>query len=410
MIGLRRIDTIDCSKLLSLDLDHLTWLPIFMVTVVVLNISVFWDPLTFGGLSRMFVGGTVLSFLVMLFLYLRKGSMSSFVAICILMVLILLATSIINNTDIRRAFIDGCSLIFVAMVCDFFRDRFKVVIFAFAFAFSLCAYMNFAHMMTHPELWIVTEYKSGATYLLGGNYNQMGSRLICAICTSILCLKYSKWWIVNVIGVTIASIVPLAIVGSMTSLTGIFLFLVFCFIPSNKIIKLSVAVLIGLVILFQIFVCFQGKGLEGNPLAVFIIQDVIGKDLTFTYRTDMWEGASHLFYNSPIFGYGVVDNDWYNIHLSSWAKGPHNTIWGILINGGVILLAFFTYLNYQVFSKLFSTHDKYILIIFAAMACLYLMMVMEVYPMILIISLLSLAYHANLTAWNPQRVNNKHNE
>lgn len=410
MIGLRKIDTIDCSKLLSLDLDNMTWLPVFMVSAVVLNISVYWDPQAFGGLSRLFVGSTVLSFVVMLFLCLRRGTMSRFVAFSILMVLVLLATSIISKNDIRRACIDGCSVAFIAMVCDYFKDRYKVVIYAFAFAFSLCAYMNFIHMLTHPELWIVTEYKSGATYLLGGNYNQMGSRLICAICTSILCMKYSRWWIVNAFGVTVVSILPLAIVGSMTSLTGIFLFLIFCFIPSNNFIKLGIIALIGLVILFQIFICFQGKGLEGNPLAVFIIQDILNKDMTFTYRTDMWENAKQLFFDSPIFGYGVVDGDWYNIHLSSWAKGPHNTIWDILINGGVILLSIYTYINYLVFSKLPSTHDKFSLIIFAAITSLNLMMVMEVYPLILIFSLLSLAYHSNHTACPPQGANNNHNE
>lgn len=404
MIGqLRKIDTIDCSRLLAIDLDHFTWLPIFMVIAVVVNTSVFMDPLVFGYLSYLVLAMTLSSFLFMLFIYLRQGEVSKFVAFTTLMVLTMLSTTIINANDIKGAFYNGCSLLFIAMACDYFKNRFKLIIIAFAIAFSLCAYWNFLHVISHPELWIITEGKSANGYLLGGNYNQMGSRLICAICTSILCLKYSKWWIVNVIGVTIASILPLLIVGSMTSLTGIFLFLAFCLIPSKNLMKVSIAILIGSVILFQIFVCFQGKGLEGNPLAVYFIHDVLGKDLTFTYRTDMWEGTSKLFFESPIFGYGVVDTDWYNVHLSSLAKGPHNTIWGILINGGIILLAVFSHLNYLVFSKLPFSNDKYTLIIFAGMACLYLMMVMEVYPLLLIFSLMALAFYSYQTEWNQQR-------
>lgn len=403
MIGLRRIDAIDCSKLLSLDLDHLSWIPVFMVIAVVTNTSISWDQLEFSGLSYMVLAMMLSSFLFMLYLYIRQGSLSKFVAFTLLLVLIMLSSAIISANNIKSAFYDGCSLLFIAMACDYFKDRFKVIIISFAIAYSFCAYLNFVHTITHPELWIVTDLNITQGYLLGGNYNQMGSRLICAICTSILCLKYSKWWIINVIGVVIVSVVPLAVVGSMTSLTGIFIFLVFCLIPSKNIMKIGIFILIGIVIFFQIFVCFQGKGLENSPLAVYLIQDVLGKDLTFTYRTDMWEGARQLFFESPIFGYGLVDGDWYNIHLSSWAKGPHNMIWEILINGGVILLALFTYINFMVFSKLPSSSDKYTILIYACMGCLFLMMIMEVYPLLIIFSLLALAYYSYHTEWNPQR-------
>ena len=404
MFGLlKRIDAIDCSKLLILDLDHLSWIPVFMVIAVVTNTSISWDQLEFSGLSYMVLAMMLSSFLFMLYLYIRQGSLSKFVAFTLLLVLIMLSSAIISANNIKSAFYDGCSLLFIAMACDYFKDRFKVIIISFAIAYSFCAYLNFVHTITHPELWIVTDLNITQGYLLGGNYNQMGSRLICAVCTSVLCLQYSKKWMLNVIGVTIASIVPLAIVSSMTSLTGILMFLLFCFIPSKKLIKIGVAVLIGFVILFQIFVCFQGKGLEDNQFAVYFIQEVLGKDLTFTYRTDMWEGASNLFIDSPIFGYGAIDNDWYNIHLSSWATGPHNTIWEILIRGGVILLAVFTYINVMVFSKLPSSNDKYTILIYACMACLYLMMTMEVYPLLLIFSLLAMAYYSYHSEWNPQR-------
>ena len=404
MIGLlRRIDAKDYSKLLTIDLDHLSWLPVFMVIAVVVNTSVSWDPLVFGSLSYLILAMMLSSFLFMLYLYIRQGTLSKFVTFTLLLVLMMLSSSIIYANNIKTAFYDGCSLLFIAMACDYFKDRFKVIIIAFAIAYSFCAYLNFAHIITHPELWIVTDFKSSQGYLLGMNYNQMGSRLICAVCTSVLCLKYSKKWMLNVIGVTIVSIIPLFIVGSMTSLTGIFIFLVFCFIPSKNLIKVGIAVLIGIVILFQIFVCFQGKGLEDNQIAVYFIQEVLGKDLTFTHRTDMWEAASSLFFDSPIFGYGAIDNDWYNIHLSSWATGPHNTIWEILIRGGVLLLAVFTYINFLVFSKLLSSNDKYTILIYACMACLYLMMIMEVYPLLLIFSLLALAYYSHQSEWNPQR-------
>jgi O-antigen ligase len=248
--------------------------------------------------------------------------------------------------------------------------------------------------MTHPDLWIVDDLKSTQGYILGGNYNGMGCRLLCAVGTSVVCLKYSKWWIINVIPVTLISIVTLATVQSMTSLTGILLFLLFCFIPSRKLLKTGIITLIATVIFFQIFVCFQGKGIEHNSLIVWFVEDVLDKDITFTHRTYMWDAASKVFVDSPIYGYGLVDADWYYSHMSSFAKGPHNFIWGILIYGGIILLALFTYICYMAFIKLPATNDKSVLLIYAVAATMFTMMIMEVYPLPFIITLITFAYFA----------------
>jgi O-antigen ligase len=155
--------------------------------------------------------------------------------------------------------------------------------------------------------------------------------------------------------------------------------------------------LIAAIIFFQIFVCFQGKGIEHNSLAVWFVEDVLGKDITFTNRTYMWDAASKVFANSPIYGYGFVGADWYYSHMSSFAKGPHNFIWGILIYGGIILLALFTYICYMVFIKLPATNDRSVLLIYAAATAMFMMMIMEVYPPPFIITLLSLAFYAPRT-------------
>lgn len=406
---LTQLLTIDISHLLKINLRKWSVIPFLMIFTVVVKICIDINVIEMPMLSYLVLGLSLLSFFVMSAFYFRSGTISRYVAIIIIFQLAMFTSTVINGTDIKGCFYQGCLFIFIAMASDYYKNRYYLLICAFALSFSFCAYLNFYHLITHPDLWIVDELKEHQGYILGGNYNGMGCRLLCAVGTSMVCLKYSKWWIINVIPVTLISIVTLAIVRSMTSLTGILLCLLFCFIPSRKLLKTGIVALIATVILFQIFICFQGKGIEDNSFAVWFVEDVLGKDITFTHRTYMWDSASRVFVNSPIYGYGLVDADWYYSNMSSFAKGPHNFIWGILIYGGIILLAIFTYLCYMVFIKLHATKDRSTLLIYAFAAVMFFMMLMEVYPPPFIITLLTLAYYAprsqavaGLTAHNPE--------
>lgn len=389
---LAQLLTIDLENLLKMNLSKLTLIPVLMIFSVVVNMCL--TILEMQTLSYLMLGLSLLSFAVISIFYFKSGTISRYVAVIIMFQVMLFTSTVINGNDVKNCFYQGCTIIFIAIASDFFKERFYLLVCAFALSFSFCTYLNFYHLMTHPDLWIVDDLKSTQGYILGGNYNGMGCRLLCAVGTSVVCLKYSKWWIINVIPVTLISIVTLATVQSMTSLTGILLFLLFCFIPSRKLLKTGIITLIATVIFFQIFVCFQGKGIEHNSLIVWFVEDVLDKDITFTHRTYMWDAASKVFVDSPIYGYGLVNADWYYSHMSSFAKGPHNFIWGILIYGGIILLALFTYICYMVFIKLPATNDKSVLLIYAVAATMFTMMIMEVYPLPFIITLITFAYFA----------------
>jgi len=349
---LRSLSKINLGQLLRIDPQRQTLLPCLMILTVVVNKSISMDIVGILMLSYLIQALVLLSFVFMSYLFATLWTIST----------------IVNANDVKKCFYDSCSLIFIAMACDYYKKRFYMLIASFAIAFSVCAYLNFLHMLAHPELWIVEDLKTNQGYLLGGNYNGMGCRLLCAVGTSVTCLKYSKWWLINAIPVTLVSIATLVIVSSMTSL-----------------------------FLFQFFVCFQGKGIEQNPLAVYIVEDVFGKDITFTYRTYLWDSAATIFVNSPFYGYGNVDRDWYYSHMSAIAMGTHNYIWGVLVTGGILLLSIFSYISFLSYSKLFSTTERYALQLYAAATVLFLMMLMENYPHMFIFTLLLLPAFAPRT-------------
>lgn len=397
-VRLTQLPVIDVGKMLRIDLSKGVIVPFLMVFSVVVNMSIDITILEMPLLSYLVLAVALLSFVVMAVFYVRAGTISQYVGIIILFELLLFTSTVINGTDVKNCFYQGCMVIFIAMAVDYFKDRFYFLIAAFALAFSFCTYLNFFHMMTHPELWIVDDLKSNQGYILGGNYNGMGCRLLCAVAISVVCVRYSKWWLLNAIPVTLVSIVTLAIVKSTTSMAGILLFLLFCFIPSRQLAKIGIIALIATVMVFQIFVCFQGKGIENNAMAVWLVEDVLGKDITFTNRTYLWDAASKVFVESPIYGYGLVDRDWYFSHMSSIAKGPHNFIWAILIYGGILLLTVFTCICYMVFVRLPGINDKRALLMYAVSAVMFMMMTMEAYPPPFILTLLSLAFFAPVTS------------
>ena len=196
------------------------------------------------------------------------------------------------------------------------------------------------------------------SYLLGGNYNQIGGRLIFALVLSLLCTKFHKLWMVNFVIMAIVSVVTLAMVGSMTSLSCILLFLVFCMIPSEKLQKACCIGFFLFYLVFQTVVVFSGEGLHNNEMAVYIIEDVLGKDVTFTHRTQLWDAAGRKFAESPFIGYGFVDSEWFLSEMDSFAIGPHNFIYNVLLNGGLTLISLYLLMLVIIIRRIRLRYDK----------------------------------------------------
>lgn len=269
-----------------------------------------------------------------------------------------------------------------------------MIISFFGIALSVCIYINFIHLLTHPSLWLNALNKESTGYLLGNNYNQMGCRIIICLATNALCSRFSKIYLINYILLCLVSIASLAFVGSMTSLSMVILSIAFYLTPFSRLRMLGIIIFFTIYILFQTFVVFSGKGLENNQLAVYIIEDILHKDITFTQRTQMWDSALHIITKSPIWGWGYVTLDWYKSVMSSFAAGPHNFILSIIVNGGILLLSIFiliVYKSYEVIKPYFRERTGQNLIF--TTLCLYFMALMEMYPMPIMFYLLILMYY-----------------
>ncbi|MCF0196124.1 MAG: O-antigen ligase family protein, partial [Bacteroidaceae bacterium] len=309
--------------------------PISLLLIVNASVSLTVFPVL-QNVSYAVWGLCCVAFLVMLGLFVRNPKITIFEMYMNLYLLLLITFSVVCGNDIKTACYKSIEMWTLLFMFNFFKRDLSTLMKASAIVLSLCVYANLVWMAAYPN-WMLVPKGQYEDFMLGGNYNQMGARLILASVVSMVCVGYGKKWLANFILTLIASVFTLLWVGSMTSSACMILFTVLCLIPGAKLKKVALAGFFTFYVLFQVFVCFSGEGLHNNELAVYLIRDVMHKDMTFTHRTHMWDSAAHAFSQSPIWGYGCVDTEWYLSHMSSFAVGPHNFIYSVLLNGGVIL-------------------------------------------------------------------------
>lgn len=320
------------------NLHDMTFLPAVMIFFLVINTTLSLSALEMQLLSYAVLAMVIVSFLFMLALVMHDKEISRYGFMHFLFLLFLFAMTLVNVNDIKNDIYNSIAIGLLLLLMRYYRHRMNMILKCFTIAFTVCMWLNLFHLVTHPLLWLVEDHKDGIGYLLGDNYNQMGCRMIVALAANLMCIRYSRIWLFNFIIMAVVIIVSLLMVGSMTSLSMIVVFLVCCLLPTSKLRLSAICGLFAVFLLFQVFVVFNGRGLENNELAAYLVEDVLKKDLTFTYRTHMWESALKIIEESPIWGWGFADADWYKSNMSSFAIGPHNFILAILIHGGVILL------------------------------------------------------------------------
>lgn len=365
----------------EMDFHEMSLLPFLMIFTNIVYMTMSLGDLEIQIVSYAVLAGVMLSSILMATLCLRSKQITGYGFWYLLFFLLLLGPTLINMQDIKNCVYTIISILLNLLIFRYYRNHLKFIICCYAIALSFCVYANFIHLITHPTLWMVEDEKTNAGYLLGYNYNQMGCRLLIALIANALCIKFSKLWGINFIAIAITSIASLLCVHSMTALSMIVVFLFFCLIPSSQLRKLASISLFTIYVLFQTLVVFSGKGIESNEFSVYIIEDVLKKDITFTGRTYLWDSAVKTIAQSPIWGWGFVDIKWYKSFMSSQAAGPHNFILSVLINGGILLLSIGIGIAYKSYNSIkhYAKEKRCQQLIFATI-CLYFMALMEMYP------------------------------
>lgn len=378
---------------MKIDTKSMYVLPMVMMIVFAMHTSISFNAIESSTASYLSLAMTLMSFVVALTLIIRTGNISRlslFAAFFLFLVETVSLATDVAWKDWLYTIVDVSLLMFMF---HFYRDNLHPLLTGLVIGFSICIYAQMFQCITNPDMWLIIGEKTNVGYLLGGNYNSIGCRVLVALTTGILSLKMSKWWWINLVPLIVSGVAILFMVQSMTSVTCILLLILLCMLPNKNFQRLACFSMLAIAVLFEVFVCFQGKGFENNDLARWFLIDVLGKDMTFTRRTNMWDAALRVIGESPIWGYGNVDEKWFISNMSSQAVGSHNFILGVLINGGIIGLGIYLYIFFIALRKLIAYNDFFSSVIFIGIASLSIMMLMEYYPIQFPFYLFTLAYY-----------------
>ena len=364
-----------------------------MMIVFAIHTSISFNAIESSLASYLSLAITIMSFVLALTLIIRASNISRLSLFAAFFLFLVEAVSLAIGVEWKDWIYTIVDVALLMFLFHYYSGNLHPLLTGAVIGFSLCIYAQLFQCITNPDMWLIVDEKTNVGYLLGGNYNSIGCRVLVALLTGILSLKISKWWWINLVPLIASGVTILFMVQSMTSVTCILLMILLCLLPSRNLQRLACFSILVIVVLFEVFVCFQGKGFENNDLARWFLIDILGKDMTFTNRTNMWDAALRVIGESPIWGYGYVTEKWFFSNMSSQAIGSHNFILGILINGGIIGLGLYLYTFYLALRKLIAYKDYYSNVIFIGIASLSIMMLMEYYPVQFPFYLFTLAYY-----------------
>ena len=137
---------------------------------------------------------------------------------------------------------------------------------------------------------------------------------------------------------------------------------------SNKTIVTVFIIINILVVGFRIHTIFQG-----------IIEDVLGKTMSLSGRTDIWDKSFAIIKDKMWFGHGY-NNDGCFVMINNLLRQAHNQLLQGLYDGGIVSTVVFLGLLYSVAQKLDHNKGNQVnYIITSILSAYYLMMISEIY-------------------------------
>lgn len=277
--------------------------------------------------------------------------------------------------------------------------------------FNVYILLNFLLILKYPEgIWFDASQANSpdevGRYFIGGNYNQMGAALICAVISNAVYYYLTKQDKLILIISILVSLSSLAIVGSKTSLIGIALFTIFLMLSPKR--KQSSFILYGFLafyVFFQIQTVFLLTDLSHNGFVNYFIEDVLQKDTSFSSRTNIWFRSAPVFLASPIDGWGFQDIEWYEDNING--VSPHNYIYSVLLKGGLILLGVLILIISFLVLKERKGRSVYTAVALAGLFVILFMMIMEVYNIIYIVYVMYLSYLISYHGLETKLIKNK---
>ena len=174
-----------------------------------------------------------------------------------------------------------------------------------SFTLGLFVLINFATIILFPQgMYEFNNYTQN--YFLGYRNNSIMLFFPAIIFSIVRSLrKYNKLTLSSFV-ITAVSFATVILAFSATSVIGMTVFILFLLLALiNKMpnfLNIITYLAINITYFFGVII------LRLQEAFAFIIVDMLGRDLTFTGRTKIWDSALAAFAKSPVFGVGEIEN------------------------------------------------------------------------------------------------------
>lgn len=295
----------------------------------------------------------ILLFIILLFCFiLFKKRIKASLLLVLLSEFSIFVFTIFNKGLFNYELKNLLSLISLVFLIHLYSEKFNTLLNALMLHFEICIYTNLMTLILFPERLFgryVAAYGYTFEWFLGPR-NSFINWLLPGLVIALLYRTYNRksyrWRVL--IGAIIATQI---FQTSSTLLVSSTIFLTLILVPClNSFFKPMICFFVSLVVQFIIVI------LNNVDFLAPIIEGVLGKDLTFTNRTMIWENAVS---NINLKGYGVLDPIKVASKLGNFgdyvwvgATHAHDQLLNLAFQGGFISL-FLTILIYFVdFKKL----------------------------------------------------------
>ena len=223
---------------------------------------------------------------------------------------------------------------------------------------EVLVYANLITVLLFPKGMYRTELYT-ANWLLG--YKNYHIRTILPIVCIALIRSYWKWGKVSLRTwfLIVCSAVTMILIDSSTALVGYVVFIGLLMLYHSKKKALPQKFTLSNMLLATVFVFIAIILFNVQESFSYLIESVLGRNLSFTGRLPIWGISAQFFLKKPIFGYGFLTGDDYvkMFNAGPWFAHPHNYMFYILLTGG-LMLGIIVIIGYSMASRTISKNIK----------------------------------------------------
>lgn len=372
----------------------------------------FFNYTGFQYLSKIYKILALSSFIISSCLYIKNNKIDKIIIFIFIFEILTILFTYINQNSITDVIYSSINIITPCMIADLYIKKDKNNFFsAISFIFKVLIYINFITillfkdgMYTKTTLFETTNYN----WFLG-----VENLHILYVLPGIL-FSYINSYINNNGKIKletkifiIISILSILLRKSATGILGISILIMY-FIFQKFIDKIKI---------FNILTYFYSAIILHISIVIFRIQEIfnylivniLGKNLTLTNRTYIWDDTIYYIKNKLLIGYGVESNAiryYKGIHFRAFHA--HNQFLEILYTGGISLFMIFIYIMHISFKELIKFKDeKLVKIISIVIFSFLIMMISESYDLKMIFLILVCSYNVKYLFNNRVEVNIK---